>query len=72
MNAKEFDKEMKKHGDNKSSLARMMGYARITLSRKINEWHGASFTAMDLEFFRKRWKLSDERFVEIFFGTNVS
>ncbi len=72
INKTEFEVEMKRNGDTQSILAKDMGYARITLNRKVNETMGASFTLPDLSFLKRRWKLTDIRFITIFFAENVS
>lgn len=72
MNKTEFEVEMKRHKDNQSILSHDMGIARITLSRKINESNGASFTQPEIVFLKKRWKLSAQRVDEIFFDSAVS
>lgn len=72
INKTEFEVEMKRNGDTQSVLASDMGYARITLNRKLNESMGASFTLPDLSFLKKRWKLTNSRFIAIFFTDNVS
>jgi hypothetical protein len=63
---------MKRNGDTQSIMATDMGYSRITLNRKLNETRGASFTLPDLSFLKKRWQLTDARFITIFFADNVS
>ena len=68
----EFEVEMKRSGHTQETLAKDMGYSRITLNRKLNETMGASFTLPDLSFLKKLWKLTDIRLVEIFFADNVS
>ena len=68
----EFAVEMKRNGDTQGILANDMGYARITFNRKLNESKGAAFTLPDLSYLKKRWKLTDSRFIAIFFADIVS
>lgn len=72
MNKTEFEYEMKKHGDTQETLAVDMGISRATLNGKINETSGKEFFTSELKFIRKKYSLSDARFIEIFFADYVS
>jgi hypothetical protein len=72
MNKIEFEHEMKKNGDTQMTLAIDMGISRTTLNGKINETNGKEFLTSELNFIKKRYRLSDSRFIEIFFAKNVS
>lgn len=72
MNKTELDYEMRKYGDNQSTLAEAMGLSRTRLNSKINEKYGATFTQIEIKFIKDRYGLSAQRMEEIFFNTPVS
>lgn len=72
MDKTELTYEMKKYGDNQSTLASSMGISRVSLNHKINEKNGAAFNQPELKFMKDRYNLSPTRMVEIFFSNSVS
>lgn len=72
MNKTELDYEMRKYGDNQSTLAEAMGLSRTRLNYKINEKYGATFTQIEIKFIKDRYGLSAQRMEEIFFNADVS
>jgi len=70
MNTTTFRVYMVKNQENQTKLADDMGIAQSALSNRINgkiEWRES-----EINFFRKRWKLSDQETVDIFFAEEVS
>ena len=70
MNTTTFRIYMIKNHENQTKLADDMGIAQSALSYRINgkiEWRES-----EINFFRKRWKLSDQETVDIFFTEEVS
>lgn len=59
-------------GDTCKDLANDLGIAPNTFSAKLNRKNGAEFSQQELDFLRKRYRLSDAEFVEIFFACEVS
>ena len=51
---------------NQATLAKAMGLSLSRLSAKINE-SGAEFNKSEIEFIRKRYKLSRKQVMDIFF-----
>lgn len=62
--------EMVLHGDSITSLAEYLGIAHQTLSRKISG--AADFTQSEMNKIKKRYQLSDEKYVLIFSKKGVS
>lgn len=56
---------------NQQTLADAMGMSLSRLNAKINE-QDAEFTKSDIEFIRKRYKLSRKQVMDIFFTETVS
>ena len=55
------------HGENQKTLAAALGISRTTISRKISEKHEAVFSQPEISIIRKRYNLTDEDVVDIFF-----
>ena len=71
MNIKELKVEMIRHDDTGEDLAKALGIARQTLSRKLNS-DKTDFMQSEIAIIQKRYNLSGERIAEIFFAENVS
>ena len=72
MNKKLLRSKMALYGDTGNELAEALEITPQTLSGKINEKNGASFTKPEMEKIKKRYLLSDEEFLQIFFADVVS
>ena len=72
MNKRLLRAEMLLHGDTNKSLADYLGIAESTLSNKINESRGAEFSQNEMNGIRKRYSLSNEKFINLFFNPSVS
>lgn len=68
MNKKLLRSEMVLHDDTNSTLAEALGITPQSLSSKMNETNGAEFTQGEITIIRKRYTLSDERVIAIFFA----
>lgn len=55
------------HGENCTILAQILGISRVTLSRKLNETNGAYFTQPEIATICARYRLPDDRVMDIFF-----
>ncbi|MDO4301224.1 MAG: XRE family transcriptional regulator [Clostridia bacterium] len=58
---------MIKNGDTQGALASAMGLSLSRLNAKINEREGAAFTQPEMEFIIKRYELSNDEAIQIFF-----
>ena len=56
------------HGENQRTLADALGISRVTLSRKISEKREAVFSQPEISIIRKRYNLTDEDVIGIFFA----
>ncbi len=63
---------IKENNDTQEGLADALNITRQTLSKKINETNGASFTLFELKIIRIRYKLNESDFNAIFFADLVS
>lgn len=63
---------IKENNDTQEGLADALNITRQTLSKKINETNGASFTLFELKIIRIRYKLNESEFNAIFFADLVS
>lgn len=70
MNATLFNIQMVKHNDTQSKLAEAMGMAQSALSARING--KIEFRQNEINFIRKRYDLSEQETVDIFFAEEVS
>lgn len=70
MNTVLFKIQMTKNHDNQTKLAEDMGLAQSALSMRINGKIG--FRQNEINFIRKRYNLSDQETVDIFFAEEVS
>ena len=67
MDKRKLEAEMKLHGDTGITLSEYLGVARSTFSAKINETNGAEFTQGEITLIKKRYNLSAEQIIAIFF-----
>lgn len=72
MNKKLLKSKMVAFGDNNYTLSAALGIAPQTFSNKINETNGAEFTQGEMNLIRRRYKLTNEEFMKIFFADVVS
>lgn len=72
MNKNKLEAVMKLNGDTGTTLSEYLGMARSTFSAKINEKNGAEFTQSEIASIKKRYELTADEVVEIFFKENVS
>ena len=70
MNNKELKVEMVRHNDTGLSLSKSLGISNTSLSLKLNG--KAEFTKSEMIAIKRKYQLSDERFMEIFFTNEVS
>lgn len=69
MNTKELRVEMIRHDDTTESLAEFLEISRVSMIRKLN--CESSFKQEEMVKIKKRYDLSTERFVEIFYAEEV-
>lgn len=72
MDKKKLKSKMALFGDTGEKLAAAIGIAPQTLSLKMNERNGASFTKSEMEKIKVRYELTDDEFMHIFFAELVS
>lgn len=70
MNVTEFRVEMLRHDDTNDTLAKALNVTSVTISNKING--NTDWTRPELSALRKRYSMSNDRFMEIFFDEKVS
>ena len=70
MNKLLFKMQMVKNNDTQASLADAMGLPQSAISARINGKTG--FRQNEINFIRRRWDLSDQLTVDIFFTEEVS
>lgn len=70
MNKTLFNIFMLKNRDTQATLAEAMGLPQSALSVRING--KTEFRQGEINFIRKRWNLSDQETVDIFFTEEVS
>lgn len=71
MDKRKLRAQMALRGDNDTSLARYLGIARCTFSAKMNE-NKREFTVQEITRIKKRYSLSAEELMAIFFDDEVS
>ena len=72
MNKRELEAQMKRYGDTGGALAEYLGIVRGTFSAKLNETSGAEFTQGEIMAIKKRYNLTPDEVVKIFFAEEVS
>ena len=70
MNTVQFNIYKVKNHDTQAILAEEMGLPQSALSARING--KIEFRQNEINFFRKRWNLTDKETIDIFFTTEVS
>lgn len=70
MNTLQFNVYKVKNNDTQSILAEAMGLQQSALSARING--KIEFRQNEINFIRKRWGLTDQETVDIFFSDEVS
>lgn len=68
VNKNKFKGMLANRGENQKTLAEAMGMSRVTLSRKINESHNASFKLPEIEVIKARYRLTSTEVNDIFFA----
>lgn len=63
---------MAEFGDTQKSLSSAMGISLSRFNAKLNERDGAAFTQTEMAFIIKRYGLSNDRAMRIFFSGAVS
>lgn len=58
---------IKRYDGCQENLAKAMDKSLSTLSAKINEYNGRSFTVKEMRFLKDRYNMTDEDFISIFF-----
>lgn len=59
------------HGDTQKKLAKAMGISLSRLNQKLNQ-KGASFNKSEIEFLVRRYNLTGDEIMKIFFAEEVS
>lgn len=72
MNSRLLKAVMVKHGDTGRELAAALGITRTTLSHKMTEYRGMSFTQREIMLIKERYALTAEDIETIFFTQKVS
>jgi hypothetical protein len=70
MNTTLFKSHMAKNNDTQTILADVMSLAQSAISARING--KIEFRQNEINFIRRRWSLSDQETVDIFFDDEVS
>lgn len=70
MNTLQFNVYKVKNNDTQAILAEAMGIPQSALSARING--KIEFRQNEINFIRKRWSLTDQETVDIFFSDKVS
>lgn len=72
MNKTLLSSVMVKNRDTQAKLAAAMGLSLSRLNAKINEREGAAFTQTEMAFIIKRYRLTNDEAMEIFFAKEVA
>ena len=72
MNKKMLISKMKFFGDIYTDLAKYLGISLSRLTAKINETSGAEFNQGEIKKIRKRYRLSNDDVISIFFDDYIS
>lgn len=67
MNKNKLKAKMMEHGDSCNELAKYLGIHRSCLSAKMNRYRGAEFTQSEIDAMIKRYNMTNEDVVAIFF-----
>lgn len=71
LNVRLLRSEMVLHGDTNKKLSEYLGLHPSSLADKINENKGRCFDRKELVEIKKRYGLTNEQFIDIFFGDSV-
>lgn len=63
---------MLRNNDTQSTLAKAMNLSLSRFNAKINERKGAAFTQPEMAFIIRRYRLTNDEAVEIFFAKKVA
>lgn len=72
MNKNELVSKMKKHGDRNEDLAKYIGISPQRFSAKLNGTGGADFTRSEIQKIIKKYNLTADEVMTIFFNSSVS
>lgn len=72
LNSRLLRSEMVLHGDTNKTLSEYLGINASSLNNKIHEKGGSGFNRKELFQIKKRYGLSNDKFVDIFFENMVS
>lgn len=72
MNKNLLSSKMKLFNDTQEILANAIGISLSRLNAKINETGGAEFTQSEIKIIKKRYSLTNDEVIEIFFNQKVS
>ena len=68
MNTRLLESKMKLFGDTQTDLAAVVGVAVSTFSLRLNAVNGCQFKQNDIKIIMKRYNLTPEEVVAIFFS----
>ena len=68
MNKRLFESKMKLYGDNQGDAAAAIGVSESTFSLRLNQVNGCQFKQNDIRIYIKRYNLTPEELIEIFFS----
>ena len=71
MNKNKLRATMLEHGDTQATLAEALGMSKSSLNAKINE-NGSEFHQTEIDGIRRRYNLTSQEVVDIFFCRKVS
>ncbi len=72
MNKNMLVSKMKLHGDRQEDLAKFIGISVQRLNAKLNETNGAEFTQSEIKKIIRKYNLTAEEVMTIFFSDDVS
>lgn len=72
MNKNKLVSKMKWHGDRNEDLANYIGISPQRFSAKLNQTDGAEFTQGEISMIIRRYKLTAQEVMEIFFEDYVA
>ena len=72
LNKAKLESFMKLFHDTGETLSKYLDIARSTFSAKINETNGAEFTQGEIMAIKRRYNLSPQDLIDIFFTEEVS
>lgn len=72
MNKRMLQSKMKLFGDTNKSLALYLSLSASRFSAKMNNYHGADFTQIEMNKIKKKYNLTNLEFLNIFFADMVS